>query len=192
MKKIIIDYCINLINKYYKYDDVKIAELRYGLESFYMTITKMIVAIILSIFIGITKELLLLSLFYGILRLVMFGAHGKNSIQCWIMSMLIFILIPLLIKYSHIPKLIMIVLFIFVFFLIYKYAPAGTEKRVLKNKRKKLLLKYLSLFISACYMFIITYFADEYWSNILFYSLLLSTIFILPITYKIMGVKYRY
>ncbi|MDD6272389.1 MAG: accessory gene regulator B family protein [bacterium] len=192
MKKKIIDSCINLVNKYYDYDDIKTAELRYGLESLYMTITKMIVAIILSIFIGVTKELLLLSLFYGILRLVMFGAHGKNSIQCWIMSMLIFILVPLLIKYSHVPKLIIIIIFIFQFFLIYKYAPAGTEKRILKNKKKKLVLKYASLFISTCYMFIITYFANDYWSNILFYSLLLSTIFILPITYKIMGVKYRY
>lgn len=192
MKKKILDSSIKFINKYNNYDEIKSAELRYGLESLYMTVTKFIVAIFISLFIGVTKELLLLSLFYGILRLVMFGAHGKSSLQCWIMSLTIFNIIPLLIKYTYIPKIIMIIIFIIAFFLIYKYAPASTTKRVLKKKKKKLILKYLSLFISTSYMFIIVFFANIYWSNVLFYSIILATIFILPITYKLMGVKYTY
>ena len=192
MKNKIINSSLVLINKYYNYDDIKTKKLKYGLESLYLTITKMIVIIIISIFLKVTKELLLLSLFYGVLRLFMFGVHGKNSLQCWILSITIFISVPLLIKYIYIPKLYMIFIYIFLFLLINKYAPSSTEKRVLKNKSKKRFLKYASLFTSTLYMLIITYFANDYFSNILFYSILLSTIFILPITYKLMGVKYIY
>lgn len=190
MKNKIIDSTINLINKYYHYDKVKTSEIRYGLESLYLSITKIIVVFIISLLIGVSKELLLLLIFYGLLRVFVFGAHAKNTLQCWVLSITIFTGLPLLVKYIKIPKLIMLIACIFLFFLIYKYAPAGTEKRKINNKKKRMLLKYISLFITVSYMFIITFFANDYFSKILFFSILLATIFILPLTYKLMGVKY--
>ena len=56
MKKKILDSSIKFINKYNNYDEIKSAELRYGLESLYMTVTKFTVAIFISLFIGVTKE----------------------------------------------------------------------------------------------------------------------------------------
>ena len=49
MKNILLDSIINNIKKYYNYDEVKLKEIRYGLESLYLSLTKIIVVIILSI-----------------------------------------------------------------------------------------------------------------------------------------------
>lgn len=190
MKKKIINFLITNIQKYKKYDEIKINEIKYGLETLYLTTTKFIIITIISIIFNFTKELLYLFIFYGLLRLFTSGMHAKNSVQCWIISMLIFILLPLLIKYVIVHKYIIIITYLFILFLIYKYAPSGTSKRNIKNKNKRLLLKYISLFISSLYLFIIIFFANDYLSNILFYSNLLSVIFILPVTYKLSGVEY--
>lgn len=188
MKNKILNNTINFINNYYHYDNIKLLELKYGLETLYISITKLFVTILISIPLKTYKEVLLLILFYGLLRMVMFGAHGKNSIQCWFMTLIIFNLFAFLIKNTNISKLLMLLCFIVFIVLIYKYSPGSTEKRKIKKRKK--LLNSLSILFSLIYMFIITFFANNYYSNILFYSLLLSVIFILPITYRIMGVKY--
>lgn len=191
MKNKVVNSIINFIKKYYNYDNKKILELKYGIEVIYLSITKIISIILISYILNINKELMLFLLFYGILRIIGFGAHAKSTLQCWILSIITFTFIPILIKYINIPKFILILLSIPLLIIIYKYAPADTEKRILKNKNTKTLLKYIELFITICYIFTISFFANNYYSNILFYSILTESILILPITYKILGVKYN-
>ena len=66
MKALIIDSIMKNISNNYNYDKVKLSEIRYGLETLYLTITKTIVVIIISLIIGTIKELLWFMLFYGI------------------------------------------------------------------------------------------------------------------------------
>ena len=190
MKNKILDTIMNSIKKYYSYDETKLKEIRYGLESLYLSIFKIIVITIISIFIHTTKELCIFFLFFGILRLTAFGLHTKNSIQCWISSILVFSLIPYLIKNTTIDKNILIISSLLLLIFIIIYAPADTEKRPLIRKKKRIMYKILSIIISSSYIAYIYFSNNSYINNILFYSIFLQTILILPITYKLYGLKY--
>ena len=104
MRSKIINSIMEQIKKYNNFDDIKLQEIKYGLETVYLTIVKTIIFIILAILLKTIKELLLFMLFYGIIRLTGFGVHAKKSLHCWISSILIFVIIPILIIYVTLNK----------------------------------------------------------------------------------------
>ena len=92
MKKLILEKCMNLITTYNKDLSEKDKDkIKYGLEGLYLTITKLIFIIIISIILGIFKEVILLLLTFNGIRLTAFGVHAKRSIDCLISSSLFFI-----------------------------------------------------------------------------------------------------
>ncbi len=191
MKNKILDSIINIIKKYYNYSDEKILEIRYGLESIYLSLFKTIIIIIMSFFIHTTKELCIFFITYGILRLIAFGLHTKKSLHCWISSIITFGIIPLLIKNLKLNNNLLIPCSLLILILIIIYAPADTEKRPLINKKKRIIYKVLSTIVSIIYIFIIYYSKNYYIKNIFFFSLLLQCLLILPITYKLFGLSYN-
>lgn len=191
MKDMLINKTIDNIQKYYQYDESKIEEIKYGLESIYLSIAKIIVIFVISIFIHSFKELCLLFLTYGILRITGFGLHAKNSIQCWVGSILIFSIIPLLISRMNVDNMLLIYLSIVLLPLIIIYAPADTEKRPLINKKKRTIYKVITSIVSFLYILIMYFYNNVYISKLLFFSLLLETILILPISYRLLGLKYN-
>lgn len=191
MRELVVNSIMDNIKKYYSYNEIKLKEIKYGLESLYLTITKTIVIYIICIFLNTTKELLYLFLFYGILRLTGFGVHAKKSIHCWITSLITFVLIPYLIKISIINKIIIIVSYIFYIFLMILYAPADTEKRPLINKKKRIIYKIVTVIITIIYLIISIIIKNQMLINCLYFSASYETLQILPITYKLFGVKYK-
>ena len=189
MKKVVVDYLMNNISNNYKYDDTKLLEIRYGIETIYLTITKTIIVTIISLIIGTFKELLLFILFYGLLRLVGFGLHAKKAWHCWVFSLLLFSLIPYLIKILIIPRIIYLIVFIICTILFIIYAPADTEKRPLIHKKKRIIYKVLTVTISIVYM-ILSYFTSRVLSNSLMFACVMQVLMILPISYKLLGLKY--
>ena len=72
-----------------------------------------------------------------------------------------------------------------------KYAPADTEKRPLINKKKRIIYKVLTLVITFIYLVISLILKNQTIINALYLSTILETIQILPITYKLYGVRYN-
>lgn len=190
MKEVIINNTMNLIEKNYSYPKEKLALIKYGLESIYLTIFKISTLLIISIIFNYKKEFLLFMFTFGLLRLNGFGVHAKKSIHCWITSGIFFIGFPLLVKYFTLNKKLIILLTIPLILLILKYAPADTEKRPLINKNKRLRFKIISVIISLIYLAIIIFTNNLKLMMLLFMSMLLETILILPISYKVLGMKY--
>lgn len=190
MKDKVVNIIMNNISKYYSYDDIKLKEIRYGIESIYLTITKTIIVIIISTFMKTTKELLLFMLFYGILRLTAFGLHAKKAWHCWVLSLFLFALIPYLIKILTISHLLYTVLFFFILILFIIYAPADTEKRPLIHKNKRTFYKILTCIITIIY-YIISNFSNNIINNALLFSCLMQVLMILPISYNLLGLKYN-
>lgn len=113
MKKLILEKCMNLITTYNKDLSEKDKDkIKYGLEGLYLTITKLIFIIIISIILGIFKEVILLLLTFNGIRLTAFGVHAKRSIDCLISSSLFFILTPYICINLTIPILIKEIMFI--------------------------------------------------------------------------------
>jgi len=50
MKKILINKCMNYIEKNTDYDKTKLAEIKYGLEAIYLTFSKLIIISILALY----------------------------------------------------------------------------------------------------------------------------------------------
>lgn len=192
MKKLIINKCMELVTTYNKdLSQRGIDKIKYGLEGLYLTITKLIFIIIVSIILGIWKETLLLILIFNGIRLTAFGVHAKRSIDCLISSTLFFILFPIICIKLTIPLIVKVILFIPLTVLIGIFAPADTEKRPLINKKKRKIYKMLSIMISIIYMTIAIVIKDNTLSNCFIFAIVIQIIIMLPITYKLFGVSYN-
>ena len=148
MKEVIINNIMLNIKNNKDYTEQKLNEIRYGLEALYLTSTKIAVIYIIAVILNSYKELTLIFLLYGTLRLTGFGIHAKSSKECWISSLLIFVPIPYLLKFIFIPKYINIILSIIGTILLLIYSPADTEKRPLIHKKKRIIYKILTTTIS--------------------------------------------
>lgn len=192
MKELVVNGIMNNITKYYDYDNTKISEIKYGIESLYLNITKTIIIFIISFILNVTKELMLLFVFYSLIRLTGFGVHAKKSWHCWVTSLITFVLIPLLIKYVTLNKEFIIISYTIFTLLLLEYAPADTEKRPLINKKKRIIYKVLTILLVISYLIYSLIQKDNITIiNTLYFSILLETLLVLPCTYKLFGVKYN-
>ena len=191
MKQKFLAYSINKIKINHNYDDVRIAELKYGLESFYMLSSKLVVIFILSILLKLHRELLLFLAFYIPLRGFGFGFHANSSFECWIISIITLIIFPFLAKTIYLPKIIIQILIIVSLISFLSFAPADTKNRPLINKRKRTINKLLIVTVSFIYL-ILTFFIK---SSLLINSIMLASIWqaicINPLCYKLFKQPYN-
>ena len=191
MKKVFLEKSLNLIKNYYSYNDIKLQEIKYGLETLYITITKTVVIFALALLLNIFKELMIMMVFYGFLRLFAHGLHAKKSWQCWVTSVPLFLILPYLSTILLIPKEIYLVLGTFITIMIYFYAPADTEKKPIVNKKRRMFFKITSTAISIIYLVLIYFLKNNTLINIIFSSMLVELVLISPLTYKIFNLKYN-
>lgn len=192
MKKKLMNHIIkNIKNNNKNIDEEQLEIIEYGLEGMYLTFTKLIIILLLSILLNIFKETILILLFYNCIRTFAFGMHAKDSITCLISSLIFFIGGPYIAMYLNISLTIKIILSVLSLILIIIYAPADTVKRPLINKRKRLRFKILSIILGTILTFLIIYLSDKQISNYMLIGLIEGTIMILPITYKIFKLPYN-
>lgn len=191
MKDKLINNSLNKIRlKYPEYTNTKLEEIKYGIESLYLTITKMIILIILSIIFNIKKEFIIFLLLYNGIRIFAFGLHAKKSSWCLISSIIFFIVLPIILKFIIINKFVISILGSILLINYYKYSPADTRKRPIVNVKIRLKYKYLSCIIVIIYLFIALIINNIYISNLLFSAVLLEGLLINPSIYKLFGFTY--
>ena len=190
MKKLFLNYSMCNIKKYFSdYSDEKLLEIRYGLEGIYLSFTKLIVISAITILLNLFYEMIIMMIVFNILRATGFGIHAKKSIDCWISSTLIFIIFPLLSKWIILPLWLHIVISIIFLVMIGIYAPSDTVKHPLINKKKRIILKIVTV-ISTLILIVISFFTNSLISNLILFGILTEIIVIHPITYKICGLPY--
>lgn len=190
MKKFIIDNLINYIknNKNCSNDEIEI--IRYGISNLYLQISKMIVITSIAVILNIFKPYIIFIIFYNIIRMTSFGIHANKSYQCWISSLIIFIIIPYLINYINFNFFIKLFISLLTTIYIFIYSPADTKKRPIVSSKRRKIYKYLSTTLSLAYSVIFLYIKDQIIANALIFSLILQCIIISPITYKIFNQPY--
>ena len=191
MKKNFLNYSVNIIASNYDFDDIRLEEISYGLETLYLTVTKLVVIFGLAYLLGILKEVVLLLLCYNLIRSTAYGLHASKSIYCLISSITLFIGGVYLSKYiATIPLVIKIVLCTISIILLLKYAPADTVKRPLINAKKRWILKIKSCIKGIVYLILIIYFKDSVVSGYLLCGLVEAILMIHPFVYKIFSLPY--
>lgn len=191
VKKSFIEKSVNLIKSRKELNTLEEKKIRYGLEAFYNFITKLIVLIILAVIFNLVFELILLSLIYSTLRLYGFGLHAKTSLQCWITTLPVYLGGCLIIKYLIIPSEIASIIWVFGFLSFLLFAPADTPARPLIHKEKRIRAKILSIGILLGYLFIYLYNFSPILNNAILYALLMESIVINPLLYKITGTTFN-
>lgn len=190
LKKVFLNYSLSIIQKEYNLDDIRVAELKYGLEGFYLTITKAIVILFIAYLFNILKETLLLLLFFNILRSTGFGLHASKSWICLLSSIIFFILLPIISKIIIIPLYIKCILGLLSIMLVYLYAPADTHKHPLIYKKKRNIYKIITTINCIILVIISLVIKNEIISNLIIFGVYSEIIVILPITYKLFNLSY--
>lgn len=191
MKKFIITKCMNYIKKNTEYDDIKLKEIEYGIVSIYLTFSKIIIILILSVILGIFKEVIIFMCLFNILRTTGFGLHATKSWMCWISSILTFLGIPLLCKYIQINIYIKIFICILGVIFMLKNAPADTKKKPIVNKKRRLIYKVLSTIFAIIFSISAVIIKNNFLSNSFIFALILENIMISPMVYKLFKLPYN-
>lgn len=184
MKEKFIASVVNLAKRKKEYTEEEVAIMRYALEGIYLTFTKILVITLIAALLGLFKEYIWFVLLYTPIRSVSFGWHANTTKQCWVVSILAFILIPYTFSIITINRITKIILLIFSIFIFALYSPADTKKRPIVNKKRRLMFKVVSLIIILVY----NYYAlnnSNLISNLMLASLLYQSMLINPLIYKI-------
>ena len=181
----------SFVSKYNKYNELDEIKIKYGLEVLYTIFTKTTAILLISLILKIFKETSFLMLFYSALRLFSHGIHAKKSSHCWIISIISYIIFPLLIKYTIIKKTYIICLWGLSFICFIIWAPADTPKKPLVNKNKRMFGKIATLILSITLLLLTIKTSNSLINNSIFFALIMSFISINPLTYKLFGIPYN-
>lgn len=184
MKEKFIASVVNLAKRKKEYTEEEVAIMRYALEGIYLTFTKILVITLIAALLGLFKEYIWFVLLYTPIRSVSFGWHANTTKECWVVSILAFILIPYIFSIITINEITKIILLSFSILGFVLYSPADTKKRPIVNKKRRLMFKVASLIITlvyCCYSFK----HSNLISNLMIASLLYQSLLINPLIYKI-------
>ena len=174
MKEKFVSSSINFISKYQECNDLKLKQLKYGLEGIYSLFFKLSIAIIISLIINTFKETMLFLFFYSFIRTCSFGMHAKSNMSCWTF-----------------PNFIGYIILGIGLISILLWAPADTPKKPLIRKKQRLTCKIISTIIIILYGIIFTNSTNNLINNALIYAIIVQSIFINPISYKITKTQFN-
>lgn len=191
MKKVVMNYLMNLIKKNNNYDEEKLAIIRYGLEGLYLTITKLIIILLLAFILNILKEVIIFLVIYNIIRMTSFGLHATKSWICLLSSTIIFIGFPIICKLLYLTNCFKVILGLILVLFIYKNSPADTHKRPIINPKRRMFYKYCSTFIAIIFIYCSILIDNNFISNSFMFSLFVQSFMIAPSIYKLFNLPYN-
>lgn len=191
MKEKFINSSLTFISKYETCDELKTIKLKYGLEAIYNLIVKSIVVLIIACIFNTFIETLLIMLFYSCIRTFSYGLHAKNNTLCWILTITLYNIVPILSKNINIPNFIGYIILGLSFISMMLWAPADTPKKPLIRVKNRRICKSMSLIVIIIYSIIFTININTTINNTLIYAILIQTIMINPLTYKITRTKFN-
>ena len=191
MKTLFLNSTMGFICKYHSYSELDQQKLLYGLEGIYLTITKMIVLVVLSLILNMFKEFVLVVVIFNLIRYTGFGFHAEKSYQCLLFSTFNFIVIPYIFLHIHFPNIIIYGISGICILHYLLFAPADTKKRPLTNKRKRIIRKIITVIIGIIYTILIILLDSKYWAGILLSALIIQAIIINPLTYRLFKQPYN-
>jgi len=188
IKNFFVNNAMNLIAQKSTLDDIALQEVKYGIEVVYLNISKLIVFFTINFAIGNFLNSLLFLLFYIPIKSFGWGFHAKTSFQCWTLSGLAFVGLPLLVNQLYFDIYSKIIICIFFILAMWCWAPADTPKRPLLNPKHRTGLCFGAIITTLIYSFLI--FTTEF-TNFIILALLFQTILINPFTYMAFNTQYK-
>jgi len=183
---------VRLADKLNRYSTIPKESLAYkkrvlGAEIFFLNIFRGAVIIGVAAILGVIPQALLALVGFNILRRTAAGIHAISKYGCVITSTLLMVFVPYFTWGTSIPRLATVAVFGLILLAMWRYAPMDTKSRPLLGAKKRARLKRLS--VMACAILgtalVVSPFGEVNFMVTL--GAIYSTIFILPITYKLLG-----
>lgn len=192
IKQLFLNHSLKLITKYNEnYTEEDIEKLQYGLEGVYLTITKLIIITIISLLLGIAKEVLLVLILFNVIRYPGFGFHANNSVTCLLFSAIVFLGLPYLAVHANINIIAQHIICFICLISFAVFAPADTPKRPLTNPKKRKLRKIATVIIAIIYIVCSYIINNPLATKLILVALIIESIMINPITYKLFRQPYN-
>lgn len=192
------DYLTNQIKKEMPdANEEKLEVINYGIHLLLGEIPKTFVFLFIAILLGILKEFLITCLIIFPYRMVSGGFHLKTHLGCIVGTSLFYCGVPLLSKMIffepiYIKYVVTFLVWIFGLIMCKLYAPADTENVPILRKKERKLKQILSYVILTITLGIGAFIQDRTIANIIILGMLMQSVFITKIAYKITNNKYGY
>lgn len=167
--------------------DIEFTKIVLGIEILLINIPKIAAILCLAALLGILRETLMVFGTFALLRRYASGLHAKKSIVCTLMSVGMFVAVPLVTRTVGIGNHVVALVFAFSNVVFYKFAPADTEARPILGKRKRRSLKYKCLIANNILFILALLSSSENTKLLLSLGVVYGMIAIAPITYKLLG-----
>ena len=179
-------YLTGIINCHINKKGIELRKMEIGMETVIINVSKFILVYLLAAIFNVLPQTFIVHLSFFLVKLFSFGLHALNSTVCTLISCCLFVLIPFALSGMGIGNYSVAVVFAAVIFVLYRYAPADTKARPIigATKRKKLKKKAIAcgLFLMAVALLL----PDNGMKLLLTLGAVYQSVFILPITYKIL------
>jgi len=185
------EYITLKLNIHLKKEGLEFLKLKLGLEIILINLSKFIVILLVAAYFNLLKEAALMSLVFGSIRRCAFGLHAKNSIICTLTSLLMFVFGSYLSYHLILNNYIVLISFLVIIILLYKFAPGDTECHPLLGEKLRNKLRKDSVITGIFLMLIALIIPNPTIKTIITLASSFEIISILPVTYKILNRGYK-
>lgn len=193
----ICNYLTNKIRKQIpEFTDEKAEEINYGLQLLIGELPKTFIFILISILLGVFKEFLITIIVVFPYRAFSGGFHLKTHLGCILGTSMFYCGIAYISKlslFSYNTKYILtILIWIFGILMCRLYAPADTENVPILRKKERKTKRILSYIVLTITLIIGAVIKNNTISNIIILGMLVQSIMISKLAYRITNNKYGY
>ncbi len=178
------------------YDESKADEINFGLQLLIGEVPKFFIILILALLLHMFKLTLISFLIILPYRTFSGGFHLHTHLGCIIVTSLLYIGTPFLASIlnfnNNIKYILIAITFIFSFVMIAKYAPADTENVPVLQKKERRKRKIWSFVIVGVELVVAIFIPYKVVSNMIIIGILVQTLTLTKLAYKITKNKYGY
>lgn len=196
MVKRLADNISSYIAKELKYDNEKREILSYGLQVFLGDLAKTISMLVLAYFLNIFMTTLVVMISFVFFRRIIGGTHADTYSKCYFVSIFLILLLGKAgemgdLKFTQTTILILLIYILAVIATIL-WIPAGTEKKMIKNKATRKKIKIETIILLTFWAILCSYLNNLELSKYVITSVLgvvLAFFLTTPLGYRFMGFK---
>ena len=174
------------INHYAGKEGLEYTKMVFGLESFLINVSKLIIVYTFAILLGILPQTLITQGAFALLRRYSFGLHALKSTVCTIVSCCLFVFIPWLLPDAGIGNATVLAVFVPLIIIFYMYAPADTKARPLVGVQLRARMKKRAVICVVILMVAALIIPNSNVKLLMTLGAVYQCVSVLPLTYKIL------
>lgn len=194
--KKLCDKIASYLSSELSYSDEKREVLFYGLQIFLGTSIQILIILVLAYFFNIFKSTIIVIISFVTFRRIIGGGHSHTYSKCSLISISMMILLGALGEIINLGSTSSLIVIILIYILGVKaiiiWVPAGTEKKMIRNKNTRKKIKLQSIILLTAWTFLCFYLNSLSLTEYVIQSslgVILAFFLVTPLGYKLIESK---